>query len=102
MLEVLLLYLIIPGGLISFNRVVMVALVNNAIGPSCLLPSGSGSNTADKNLPEQVTYTLMSWYLHVPCTRKETLQRLAKLCGCGYLLLQIHLCGWRTSKWDFM
>ena len=27
--------------------------------------------------PEQVTYTLIDWYLHVPCTRKETLQRLA-------------------------
>ena len=75
----------------------MVALVNNAIGPSCLLPSGSGSNTADKT-PEQVTYTLIDWYLHVPCTRKETLQRLANYVGCGYLLLQIHLCGWRTRN----
>ena len=27
--------------------------------------------------PEQVTYTLIDWYLHVPRTRKETLQRLA-------------------------
>ena len=26
--------------------------------------------------PEQVTYTLIDWYLHVPRTRKETLQRL--------------------------
>ena len=54
----------------------MVALVNNAIGLSCLLPPGSGSTPPIKT-PEQVTYTLIDWYLHVPCTRKETLQRLA-------------------------
>lgn len=54
----------------------MVALVNNAIGLSCLLPPGSGSNTADKNTGASYIH-IIDWYLHVPCTRKETLQRLA-------------------------
>ena len=94
MLEVLLLYLIIPGGLISFNRVVMVALVNNAIGLSCLLPSGSGSNTADKNTGASYIHINRLVSTCAAYTQGNT-SATGKLCGCGCLLLQIHLCVWR-------
>ena len=61
MLEVLLLYLIIPGRI-------------NFLQPGRY---GRFGEQRYRTFMPASTYTLIDWYLHVPCTRKETLQRLA-------------------------
>ena len=69
MLEVLLLYLIIPGR-INFLQPGRYGRFHACFHPEVV-------QTPPIKTPEQVTYTLIDWYLHVPRTRKETLQRLA-------------------------
>ena len=73
MLEVLLLYLIIPGR-INFLQPGRYGRFGEqryrTFHPEVV-------QTPPIKTPEQVTYTLIDWYLHVPRTRKETLQRLA-------------------------
>ena len=65
----------------------MVALVNNAIGLSCLLPSGSGSNTADKNTGASYIHINRLVSTCAVYTQGNT-SATGKLCGCGCLLLQ--------------
>ena len=67
----------------------MVALVNNAIGLSCLLPSGSGSNTADKNTGASYIHINRLVSTCAVYTQGNT-SATGKLCGCGCLLLQIN------------
>lgn len=60
----------------------MVALVNNAIGLSCLLPSGSGSNTADKNTGASYIHINRLVSTCAVYTQGNT-SATGKLCGCG-------------------
>ena len=77
MLEVLLLYLIIPGRInfLQPGRYGRFGEQRYSDFHACFHPEVV--QTPPIKTPEQVTYTLIDWYLHVPCTRKETLQRLA-------------------------